>query len=209
MKFFIPDIDKDFFCIVSSDQPQLAAAISSYLIKPNFYLPMFEFPSVTKEKDNYENIQIDENSISRNNGMQFNVEVGNSLRRIGGCNYLILVGLSAEQKSYLTFLQGYNTIEINSFTEIDFHFGGHIENRINYTPCSNENYLEALYYAASINSKLKIDGSHDIVPCVDKTADGIIIVAFVGVPKKKYAVAVCCVWQSSKANTPATGTIGK
>lgn len=103
MDHTVPDISKEFCCIVDRDQPALAAMISSHLSKAGEYLPIFEFPHATIEKNAGEEDKIDEHVITRSRSEEFNVFVANCIGRNGGCQNLILGGLSPEQKSYLTF----------------------------------------------------------------------------------------------------------
>ena len=46
----IPRIDERCLCIVNAGTPILAAVVSSYLFRPDFYLPLFVFPEVTAPK---------------------------------------------------------------------------------------------------------------------------------------------------------------
>jgi hypothetical protein len=110
MSHQIPEISKEFVCIVDRDQPALAATISSYVSKAGEYLPFFEFPHATIEKTDGDEDKIDEHVITRSRSEEFNVFVANCIGRNGGCQNLILAGLSADQKSYLTFLDKYNVI---------------------------------------------------------------------------------------------------
>jgi hypothetical protein len=176
MNFFIPDIDRDFFCIANRESPELAAVISSYLIKADLYLPMFEFPLIIKEKDHFGSNHIDEFSISRSKGIEFDIKVLNSLKRLGGCKHLLLIGLTQEQKSFLTFLNIYNTIEINSFGEIDFFLEWVNESLTNNLICNTDNYLEALIYASQTKSKLKLVDEICSPPSIKTKKEGIIII---------------------------------
>lgn len=41
---------------------------------------------------------------------EFKTRTGNVIKAINGCKYLVLVGINEEQKSYLNFLNEYNTM---------------------------------------------------------------------------------------------------
>lgn len=114
-----PKLDNTFFCIANRDVELLSAVVYSHINVPNYFTLMFGFSSVTIFKDSDDINQRDEHQISRSRAIKTNIELGNTLRRIGGCEYLILVGLTVDQKSFLSFLDDYNIIEINSFEDIN------------------------------------------------------------------------------------------
>lgn len=176
MTQLIPEISKEFFCIVDRNQPNLAATISSYLSRPGIYLPIFEFSCATiKKKDGEEEI-IDEHVITRSRSETFNVFVANCIGRNGGCDNLILAGLSAEQKSYLTFLNKYNIIEISKVEDVEFLLAGFTQDKDEYLSCRPEEILEGLYQAIQTNSKLKIEDGADPLTAIDVKKDGLIVI---------------------------------
>lgn len=174
----IPEIDNEFFCIVNSENPILSALVSSYLYKKDKYLPMFDFSTVTKENDQLDkgrdNENIDEHHISRTRASDFNIKIKNTLNRIGGCDCLILVGLSDEQKSYLSFLNDYNIIDITDISDVETYLK-YTSNKSGYIKCKSNDLYNGLYFASMTNSFLKIDeNAEDII--IDKDKNGLIVI---------------------------------
>lgn len=171
-----PEFNKDFFCIVDRSQPELAAVISSYIHISEKYLPVFEFPAATTENKEVGDDHFDEHVITRRRSEEFNVLTVNSLRRMGGCKYLILAGLSEMQKSYLTFLDDYNVIEIGAIQDVDFRLGGLVPNINNELLCTQNEILKGLYKAAKSNSKLIIQENAELLLDEEDTKKGIVII---------------------------------
>lgn len=155
-----PKIDSDFFCIVNRDEPALSAIVSSYLFKKGLYLPMFEFPSVTKENDaeKYEisNKDIDEHYITVTRAHKFNIRVKNILSRIGGCSCLVLVGLSESQKSYLSFLDKFNIFDIQNESDIEIYLK-YTTSKTGVISCKPDEIYKGLALASQTDSILKIE----------------------------------------------------
>jgi hypothetical protein len=120
MRRTAPQFNRRFVCIVHFERLDMAAVISSYFSQPGSYLPFFEFPQVSTYYHPVECDQMDENSIWRHQAARFATLVNNALVHLGGCEHLILAGLSAAQKSYLYFLPHYNIICIDDITDISF-----------------------------------------------------------------------------------------
>ena len=77
---------------------------------------------------------------------------------MGGCDYLILGGLTEEQKSYLTFLDKYNVIEIPSIDLTDLMLK-EIAGKEEYYLCSETDIYDSLFLANKADKMLKIDNS--------------------------------------------------
>lgn len=177
MKEKIPEIDNEFFCIANYDNPILSAVVSSFVSKFGKYLPMFEFSSVTTKKiktDNENDEDIDEHQLSRVRATEFNIKIKNTLNRIGGCNILLLIDLSDDQKSYLTFLENYTIIEIKDVYDVEMYLR-YASNKTEFLSCkSNEIHL-GLYFASENNLLLKIDENAQKIDLND-SKDGIIVI---------------------------------
>ena len=126
MKFDPPEIVKKFVCIFNREEAALAALVFSYIDQSAGYIPTFEFPFVSSEdfKSDPDKEIRDEHQLSRSRARKFNVNVGNAIRRLGGCEYLIVAGLTDKQLSYLTFLNDYNTIYIDGKDNVDVFLNG-------------------------------------------------------------------------------------
>ena len=160
MEESFPKIDSEFFCIVNREEPTLSAIVSSYLLKKDFYLPIFEFPSVTKDNDTekyeFSNKDIDEHYITVTRAHKFNIRVKNVLSRIGGCSCLVLVGLSESQKSYLSFLDEFNVFDIKDENDIEIYLK-YTSSKTGVVSCKPDEIYKGLAIASQTNSILKID----------------------------------------------------
>ncbi len=175
-KMSAPKINNKFFCIVSQDKPTMAAIISSYICGPSFYTPTFQFPQVTAPEINSINDNTDpEHQWSRVLARKTNVKLGNSIRRIGGCEYLVVAGLSTDQLSYLTFPNDYNTIYIDSIEEIDI-FLIHIADKHEILSCPESKLIEYLPLAINDSLILKIDENAHPSQIPHKNESGVVII---------------------------------
>jgi len=179
MKERIPEIDNEFFCIANYENPILSAIVSSFVSKFGKYLPLFEFSSVSIKKnktnnDNYEDVDVDEHQLSRVRATELNIKIKNNLNRIGGCNILLLIDLSDDQKSYLTFLEEYTIIEIKDFYDIEMYLR-YASNKTEYLNCKSNDIHSGLYFASENNLLLKIDENAEKIE-LDDSKEGIIII---------------------------------
>lgn len=158
MKPYPPKIASKFFCIINRDEATLAALIFSYIDESEGYTPTFEFPFVSSEDfENEPDKEIrDEHQLSRSRARKFNIKVGNTIRRLGGCEYLIIAGLTDKQLSYLTFLNDYNTIHIDGKNNVDGLLNG-IVPKDGLLHCKESKLIENLHYALKQNLSLSID----------------------------------------------------
>ncbi|KFF06326.1 hypothetical protein [Flavobacterium reichenbachii] len=172
----IPEIDNEFFCIANYDNPILSALVSSFVSKFGKYLPMFEFSSVTSANNEADKIdeEIDEHQLSRVRATELNIKIKNTLKRIGGCNLLLLIDLSEAQKSYLTFLEEYTIVEIKDIHDVEIYLR-YASNKTEYLNCSSNDIYAGLYYASENNLLLKIDETAEKIE-INDNKDGIIII---------------------------------
>lgn len=177
MKVTLPTIRNDFFCIADTGNPVLAAVTLSYLATPGSYMPFFEMPIVNAPASITEDEDIDEYSISRSRGQEFDVRVGNCIRAIGGAQNLILVGLTPEQKSYLSFLEDYYVIEVDALDDVETMLNGFAINLTTTISCRSDNIIEGLFQAVETNSKLTIDdNAAEIKIALNEDKKGLIII---------------------------------
>ena len=171
----VPDFNTDFSFIVDGESGHLAAVILSYIARRNKYLPMFEFPFTTSENEEYNEEKVDEHSITRRRSYVFNIKVHNAIKRAGGCKYLILGNINSDQKSYLTFLDNYNVIEIDNVYEAEI-FLSSIVDKNNFLSCREDDLLKALPYAVSNDLILKIENTSPTFIEINPKKDGLIVV---------------------------------
>ncbi len=175
-----PKVNSKYFLIVNYEKPLLASVVSSYVNNIGYYVPTFQFAEVTSNSKDFDNTklgdgEIDEHYISRVRSQEFNIKVHNSLKRLRGCEYLIIVGLSENQISYLDFLDDYNSIYIDSVEEVDFSLR-HIVEKSCYLPCNSNDVYNALYKAIENNQMLQIDECKEDVVVADDKKGGVIVV---------------------------------
>jgi len=169
-----PKISNKFFCILSSSEITLAAIISSYTYIIHEYTPLFEFPNVTTGKP-LEAISFDEHYLSVTRAEEFKIKVHNAIKLLGGCDYLVLGGLSDDQKSYLDFLDNYNVIEVDNVEDVDFKLSA-LTDKGSYQKCTESDIYYGLIHAGISNSKLKIDPYAQISPNKKRKKNGIIVI---------------------------------
>lgn len=115
----LPAIENTFVCIANIDTPDLTAIVSSYIYTENQYPLIFEFPSATDYENSESGNIIEVHQITRNRSRQLNIKIKNVLQKTKGCENLILIGIDEKQKSYLTFLDEYNVIDIQDYSDVD------------------------------------------------------------------------------------------
>ncbi|WP_298533065.1 hypothetical protein [uncultured Algibacter sp.] len=177
MKSYPPKIASKFFCIINRDEATLAALIFSYIDQSEGYIPTFEFPFVSSEDfENELDKEIrDEHQLSRSRARKFNIKVRNAIRRLGGCEYLIIAGLTDKQLSYLTFLNDYNTIYIDDKDNVDVLLNG-IVPKEGFLLCKESELIKHLHYALKQNLYLSIDEDAVTVPHSFHNSSGLVVI---------------------------------
>lgn len=161
IRFSPPKLRRDFIIIVHRKKQHLCAAAISYLFEPDQYLPVFSFTDVdvpastpVANPDIY--------AIQRRRAEHFTVFANNAILHNGGCENLILLGLSKNQISYLDFLDHYNVLTIEKAVDLESFLGGFAFEKDEAMECSPEQSLQALIVAIKNNRKLKV-GLHNTI----------------------------------------------
>ncbi len=155
-------INPKFFCIINKEKPVLAGVVLSYLDHSIGYIPTFEFPFVSCEdfeNDNSDNLE-SEHQPTWARARKLNIKVGNAIRKLGGCEYLILAGLNNKQKSYLKFSANYNIIDIDDLSNVDIFLNGIVPKKGRLL-CKESSVIDYLPYALKENLYLSIDNNSD------------------------------------------------
>jgi hypothetical protein len=170
-----PALDNRCICIVDQDSRLLAAVVSSYLSKPQSYLPFFLFPRVTSpyKGDNYsKSVEFAFNSRAYSDRILIN----NAWARMGGSEFVVLVGLTDEQKSYLLVPQGTKIIAVSEPSEahaklapLGVPTGGELR-------CSPSNILIGLSTAQKNSKFLVIDEAAPSLAGAAAPAGGLVVV---------------------------------
>lgn len=170
-----PKIYNKFICISNIRTPEIAAVVLSYISIPDHYVPLFEFPSVTKELHvPQDSDKLDEHSLSLRRGREKATYINNSIASIGDCEFLILIGLTPQQKSYLDFTKNIPTIEIDDISEIDFYLS-ESGSPMDELRCRSSEIFKGLFRALKEKKILKIDKSADPIEIVNTGNNGLIL----------------------------------
>lgn len=194
MSFKLPEFDKKFFCIVNSTSINIAALISSYTYNKDFYTPFFECKTATISKPDKIIEGFHEDYISVNLMEELDIKLSNTLNMIGSCEYLILGGLDEKQKSYLSFLDKYNVIDIQNEEEVHLYLGSICEKKEALR--SNEKcILQSLFQAAKKNQYLQIDNTSDDIILPSENLDGLVVIEDIRMTSTitaiNYALSIC------------------
>ncbi|WP_259017120.1 hypothetical protein [Emticicia fluvialis] len=174
-KIHIPDFNNEFLCIANAKNPILAALISSYISKENEHTLLFEYFDVPISKNEIVKDLIKENFITIDRAKEFNIKVNQSLKSLDKIGTIILGGLNENQKSYLTFLEEYNVIEINNTSDVDFHLSPLIKKK-GYLKCNENDIYNGLIYASRNNLLLKIDYQSNDFQKNEENSDGLVVI---------------------------------
>ncbi|WP_373520655.1 hypothetical protein [Aquiflexum sp.] len=155
VKFNAPELRKDFIIVVRRSESELAATAISYLFKPDSYLPIFEFSDVDIPA-NAHVLEPDIFLIQRRRAEHFSTFLNNAIIQNGGCDNLLLLGLTNNQLSYLYFLKHYNIMQIDSADQLESYLGGFAFDKQATLICSVEQCYEGLNIALQQNSILRI-----------------------------------------------------
>jgi hypothetical protein len=191
----IPKFNSRFVCIINRKEQILAAIISSYLQMKDEYLSMFEFPNALIAKPEAASIELNEFQLSTSRADEFAIHCFNAVQKIANCEYLILGGLTDEQKSYLYFLKDYNVIDIDNGTNVDTRLHG-IAGKEKYLEVKTSDVIRSLKFAFSQNLMIKINDQATELKAELEALTGIIIVedheAVSTVIGINYAYAINC-----------------
>jgi hypothetical protein len=169
-----PKLNSTFFCIAHREEYLLTAVVSSHIYVSGEYPLVFEFPEVTQAKDDKSLNFNDENQVSRINATTLNIDLGNTLKRINECEYLILIGLSENQQSFLSFLGDYNVIEINSLEDINIFIQPISDKETIF--CKAKQVCEGLQLASAQGKAIIIDENAEDIELEKRNKGGLIII---------------------------------
>ncbi len=171
----MPIINNRFVCVADKENVQLAAVVSSYFSEPDTYFPVFIFPNVIAFDEDSDDFNAD-NYISKIIGNEAAVLVNNALARVGGCEYLILAGISEHQKSYIRFPKSMKVIEIAGVSEVKEKLAAIGITRKDELRCKPSEILKGLYLAKRDGKSLLIDDGADDLPLIENHKGGIVVV---------------------------------
>jgi hypothetical protein len=172
----IPAIDDRYICIVDRDAVALAAVISSYLFNPQSYPPLFMFPPVTAPKSGGDNLDESHIYLSNLMGGDASTLINNAWARMGGSEYLILAGLNANQKTYLSIPKGSRVIDIAEVPDVHEKLLTLVLRAQEELRCKTSDILSGLFIAQKEGKRLVIDEGASAFPKVVEAKRGIVVV---------------------------------
>ncbi|MDR7131644.1 hypothetical protein J2X69_004008 [Algoriphagus sp. 4150] len=175
VKFNAPELRKDFIIVVNRSESEFAAAAISYFFEPGRYLPIFAFPDV----DIPANTPVSEPDIyliQRHRAEHFAILLNNAIIHNGGCDNLVLLGLTENQLSYLDYLMHYNVMHIESADQLDGYLGGFAYDKKAPLVYSAEQCYEGLTLALQRNCLLQIGPQNETLDEQQKGFDGIVVI---------------------------------
>jgi hypothetical protein len=109
------------------------------------------------------------------------VLIHNALARMGGCEYVVLAGLTDAQKTYLHFSKSQKIIEITKTSEIEMKLGSLAPPKENELRCKLADILSGLYLAQKQHKKLVVDqNANPLATEITEAADGFVLIENVG-----------------------------
>jgi hypothetical protein len=169
VRFTSPSLRQDFIIVVRRSDPQFAASAISYLFQPGSYLPIFAFTDVDVPAD-APVVEPDIYGIQRRRAEHFSIFLNNAIIRNGGCQNLLLLGLTNNQLSYLDYLGHYNVIQIGAIDELDAYLGGFAFDKQEAIVCSVDQCHEGIVLALQQNRLLRF-GPHNMA--LDEQPEGL------------------------------------
>lgn len=167
----IPIINNRFVCVCDRGNKKLTALVSSRINKPGYYLPLFLFPKVLYPREEG-NLFENDNYISQAIGEDAKIYINNTIIKMGGCETMLLVGLSENQKSYFK-TKDYNIVEINNISDIDNILG--LDARSEFR-CREDDLEKGLFIAGKHKKKLVIDNEASEIAFNKRKNCGILVV---------------------------------
>ncbi len=176
--FTPPIIDARFICIADLNAVELSAVVSSYLSEEGMYSPFFAFPNLAvgfSEEFDFS----DDNFISMMMGNEYSVLINNAIARLAGHNFILFIGLSDNQKSFLRHQFRYTKtplIDIDSIDEVEPKLKELGINARDYLHCRKQELLLGLVKAKREGKVLLIEEESESIKDEDIPSQGIIII---------------------------------
>lgn len=172
----VPVVNNKFVCIVDRHSAPLAAIVSSYLAADGKYVPFFEMPPVTLSRSHILEGRPDERTYSQYRADRAWVLIAKALAVLKECEYIILVGLSTAQKSYLHLPEGVQIIEIGEPGHVDFFLSHLADPDKPFFLCHPNELLKGLQLAVEAGCRLQLDNYADTLPRSEGNAAGCIVI---------------------------------
>lgn len=171
-----PIYSKKFVCILNHTTPLLGAILLSYVSETEIYTPTFIFPDIPVEDPPLEIDDQSEYAMSIEIGRDASIRIGNNLSRIGEFEYLVLAGLQKKHESYFKFIDKFNVIRVNTFSDIEFFIDPLIDQSKKILLVKEADVLKALSSAILNGYKLQVNEEANQFITYDRKTDGLVIV---------------------------------
>jgi hypothetical protein len=172
---------------VNARTPILAAVVSSYLFRPDFYLPLFVFPEVTAPKSDGDSAN-QRVYLSNMMGSDTAVFVHNAWARMQNCEYVLLAGLDSNQKSYIPILPGTKSLVIDRPEQVSQVLSPLMLPEKRELRCTSFSFLHGLFLAQKQGKQLVIDEQAETLPRLERGGVGFVVVENVDYPASVVAV---------------------
>jgi hypothetical protein len=170
-----PLTEARWICVADRDAVVLSAVISSYLFEPGTYLPLFIFPGVNAPMTDGDEVS-SEAYLSNAIAGSAATFINNAWARMGGSPYLILVGLTADQISYLSIPKGVRVVNITALADVSKELGAlPLQDRAELKARPSD-VLKGLFLAQKAGKRLVVDEGADSLTTIQRTSGGIIVV---------------------------------
>jgi hypothetical protein len=194
--FDAPHLRTDFVIVTNSEASSLAAQVISYLFILGQYLPFFCFHKVDVAKDEAIG-NPDIYAIQRRRSEHFSVFLNNTLAENKGCENLIYIGLTPEQRSYLDVERHFNLFEINDVGDIANYLGGFAFHKGDALVCGESQVALGLTVALKENRPLQFGPYNEQLTMPELTERGAVIVeAEAGISDIVAVNYACCIGAS-------------
>lgn len=173
--FDSPLLRNDFVIVANVEASDLAAQVISFLFNAGQYLPFFCFHKV----DVAQGVPIadpDIYAIQRRRSEHFSVFLNNVLAENKGCENLIYIGLTHEQRSYLGVERHFNLFEINDLADVANYLSGFAFYKGEAIVCGKEQIALGLTVALKENRLLQIGDFNDQLAMPELSERGVVII---------------------------------
>ncbi|RZJ92298.1 MAG: hypothetical protein EOO20_02280 [Chryseobacterium sp.] len=192
MEIFDPPLLRtDFVIVANVESTGLAAQVISYLFNASQYLPFFCFHKVDVAQD--EPIaNPDIYAIQRRRSEHFSVFLNNVLTKNNGCENLIYIGLTPEQRSYLSVERHFNLFEINDRADVTNYLDGFAYYKAEAVVCGEDQIALGLALALKENRLLQIGEFNEQLAMPELSERGAVIIEAEGDISDILAVNYAC-----------------
>ncbi len=184
----VPLFNKEFVFIVNINSPVLSALAIAAIHKPNHYTPIFIFPKIDLNEFATLDPQIEDYKIASSLLNEFAIKTHNAIRQLRSVENVVLCGLSDSHENHLGFIHSYNTIRIDSESDVELFLESYTT-KTNTLLCREEDIYFGLFEALKSNSYLRIDNDAEAIISEPQKNSGLIHIE--NLESAKTILAIC------------------